>query len=64
MDAPRERVWDALAAPEHIEPWWGHPSDFPEAWRAGSLGSFLWEDRPFPIRLDVARPRRARAHLG
>ncbi|UFU02015.1 SRPBCC domain-containing protein [Ruania suaedae] len=54
--APRMRVWEALASPEHIETWWGHPSEFPDGWRTGSVGSFFWEGRPFPVRLDVIDP--------
>ncbi|WP_159623170.1 SRPBCC domain-containing protein [Ruania rhizosphaerae] len=54
--APRDRVWEALATPEHIETWWGHPSTFPDGWRAGSVGSFSWQGTPYPVRLDVINP--------
>ncbi|UFU07789.1 SRPBCC domain-containing protein [Ruania halotolerans] len=55
IDAPREKVWEALATPENIEAWWD-PVQFPDGWRAGSLGSFFWEGKPYPVRLDVVRP--------
>ncbi|CAM3450460.1 SRPBCC domain-containing protein [Occultella aeris] len=59
IEAPIRTVWTALTSAEHIATWWGHPSEFPDGWRAGSLGHFVWEDHTFPVRIDELEPQSA-----
>ncbi|TDE95831.1 ATPase [Occultella glacieicola] len=56
IEAPIATVWTALTSPEHIATWWGHPSEFPDGWRVGSLGHFLWENHRFEVRIDELDP--------
>ncbi|WP_277051360.1 SRPBCC domain-containing protein [Ruania albidiflava] len=56
IDAPRSAVWTALTTPEHLATWWGHPSDFPDGWKPGSLGRFYYEGGQFAVRIDQLEP--------
>lgn len=42
LPVPRERAWELLITPEHIEQWWGHPAVFPTGMHAGAHGTFEW----------------------
>lgn len=58
-DAPIETVYDLLTSSDAIEQWWGHPNEFPDGIRPGSLGVFRWQELTFPVRIDVVdRPHR------
>ena len=42
LPVQRERAWELLTTPEHIEQWWGHPAVFPTGTHAGAHGTFEW----------------------
>ncbi|GAA3809217.1 SRPBCC domain-containing protein [Nocardioides panacisoli] len=54
--APRDVVFKALVTSEHIEKWWGHPNEFPDGIKAGSVGVFHWQDQKIDVRIDRVDP--------
>ncbi len=56
IDAPRSAVWTALTTPDHLATWWGHPSDFPDGWKPGSIGRFFYPGGEFAVRVDQLDP--------
>ncbi|NHU86141.1 ATPase [Kocuria sp. JC486] len=42
VKAPQDITWSCLTDPQAIERWWGHPAQFPDGMRDGSLGTFEW----------------------
>lgn len=54
--ADRAAAWAALVDPAAIEGWWGHPAQFPDGIRPGSLGTFEWVGHGLiPVLVDDVR---------
>lgn len=54
VEADRESTWSALTTLDSIGAWWGHPADFPDDVRPGSLGTFEWVGHgSFPVLIDT-----------
>ncbi|TDT32922.1 SRPBCC domain-containing protein [Naumannella halotolerans] len=59
IDAPVDRVWEALTTPGAIGDWWGHPASFPDGMVTGATGTFeLVGEGLMPIRVERAEPPR------
>lgn len=57
IEAPPERVWEALTTPAHIARWFGSRADFPDGVHEGALGTFGWPDSgDFPVRIESYDP--------
>lgn len=54
--APRERVFKVLVTSEHIAQWWGHPNEFPDGIKPGSVGHFMHQDQRIDVRIDRVDP--------
>lgn len=56
VDAPLERVWDVLTAPEHIARWFGDRAEVDL--RPGGAAAFHWRDHgTFLATIDRVEPR-------
>lgn len=54
VEADQATTWSALTTLESIGAWWGHPADFPDGVRPGSLGTFEWVGHgSFPVLIDT-----------
>lgn len=56
VEAPIDTVFEVLTDSDAIEQWWGHPNEFPDGIRPGSMGVFHWQEHRFPIRIDILEP--------